>query len=147
MIPGLCVTGYHQHLFILDMQVGYVSIQKLLYLGKWLYTHTVKAQGKEEEALKKVENQPLSNYWDILLRNKCITPSLESLNQKLPLGSTLIAFLVLWSLWSCSVTYIEFPHSPVGTCILVSLFYLCPCKAFLHWRFWCWLGLSRILGL
>ena len=59
LIPGLHVTSYHWHLFILDTQVGYVSIQKLLYLGKWLCTHTVKAQEKEEEALKKVENQPL----------------------------------------------------------------------------------------
>ncbi|KAH7905169.1 hypothetical protein BJ138DRAFT_1231768 [Hygrophoropsis aurantiaca] len=55
LIPSLRVSGYHQRLFVLDMQVRYLDNQSLEGLGQWLsrrWTHCQQKRSAAEKALR-----------------------------------------------------------------------------------------------
>ncbi|KAF9507239.1 hypothetical protein BS47DRAFT_1366763 [Hydnum rufescens UP504] len=54
LIPGLWVTGYHRHLFILDLQVEHIDEGKHMGMGKWLQGRIDRLQHCLEEAEMKL---------------------------------------------------------------------------------------------
>ncbi|KAF9508083.1 hypothetical protein BS47DRAFT_1398056 [Hydnum rufescens UP504] len=49
LIPGLRVTGYHRHLFILDIQAEHIMKSKLVTVGRWLKDRVNTARGQIAE--------------------------------------------------------------------------------------------------
>ncbi|KAF9514345.1 hypothetical protein BS47DRAFT_1372347 [Hydnum rufescens UP504] len=64
LIPGLQVTGYHQHLFILDLQMEHIDQVKQVGMGKWLQDQLDQAQRCMEEAEMKLGNHSISYLLD-----------------------------------------------------------------------------------
>ncbi|KAF5338020.1 hypothetical protein D9611_014648 [Ephemerocybe angulata] len=52
LIPTLRVSGYHQRLFTLDVQVSYLRGQSLLLLGQWIKRKFEKCRAKRNAALE-----------------------------------------------------------------------------------------------
>ncbi|KAI6098777.1 hypothetical protein EV401DRAFT_2061976 [Pisolithus croceorrhizus] len=50
LIPSLHVSGYHQHLFVIDFQVHHLDMKSLAGLGKWLLCHWNHCQEKKSTA-------------------------------------------------------------------------------------------------
>src|SRR5258708_310014 len=44
LVAGLCITGYHHQLFILDMQMEHIQKSKQSGLGEWLHSHLLNAK-------------------------------------------------------------------------------------------------------
>ncbi|KAI6111412.1 hypothetical protein F5141DRAFT_1188458 [Pisolithus sp. B1] len=52
LIPSLQVSGYHQHLFVIDFQVHHLDMKSLTGLGNWLLHHWNHCQEKKGAASK-----------------------------------------------------------------------------------------------
>ena len=59
LIPGLHVTGYHHHLFILDMQLEHITAKKHVQLSKWLRDHLICVDEGLIDATKKLGLQSI----------------------------------------------------------------------------------------
>ncbi|KAF9508868.1 hypothetical protein BS47DRAFT_1365635 [Hydnum rufescens UP504] len=57
---GEGVTGYHQHLFILNLQVEHIDEEKWGDFGKWLWVHVDRAQSWLDEAKEKLAESTFS---------------------------------------------------------------------------------------
>ena len=64
LIPSLRVTGYHQQLFIIDLQVEHIDELKQQGLVKWLHDHTLSANKQEVEAMARLNGWSISYLLD-----------------------------------------------------------------------------------
>ncbi|KAI6135372.1 hypothetical protein EDD17DRAFT_1779101 [Pisolithus thermaeus] len=69
LIPSLHVSGYHQHLFVIDFQVHHLDMKSLTGLGQWLLCHWNHCQEKKATASKglrrcEVDIPTLQAQWD-----------------------------------------------------------------------------------
>ncbi|KAF9508425.1 hypothetical protein BS47DRAFT_1373667 [Hydnum rufescens UP504] len=64
LIPSLRVTGYHQRLFIIDLQVEHIDELKQQGLAKWLHDCTLSAHKWEGEAMARLGGQSISYLLD-----------------------------------------------------------------------------------
>src|SRR5258707_919667 len=57
LISGLCVMGYHCHLFVLDMQIEHITAKKHFQLPRWLKEHLQHADSWLNSATKEIASQ------------------------------------------------------------------------------------------
>ncbi|OAX31616.1 hypothetical protein K503DRAFT_794925 [Rhizopogon vinicolor AM-OR11-026] len=59
LIPPLRVSGFNQHLFVLDTQICHLDIKSLHGFGHWLHQRWIHCQTKKNEALNKLQDLDL----------------------------------------------------------------------------------------
>ncbi|KAI5980967.1 hypothetical protein EDD15DRAFT_2392327 [Pisolithus albus] len=69
LIPSLHVSGYHQHLFVIDFQVHHLDMKSLAGLGKWLlrrWNHCQEKKSTASNGLRRcgVDESTLQTQWE-----------------------------------------------------------------------------------
>src|SRR5258708_11836422 len=59
LISGLCVTGYHRHLFVLDMQLKHITSKEHFQLPRWLKEHLQHGESRLNSATEELGSQSI----------------------------------------------------------------------------------------
>src|SRR5258708_7832021 len=81
LISGLCVTGYHCHLFVLDMQIKHITTKKHFQLPRWVKEHLQCAESQLNSATEELGSQSIEellSHFDSQCQHHSAPPGCQS---------------------------------------------------------------------